>query len=119
LGANQYAIVQETNTSGNPTTPSRPAGPLRFKLGDVFEGFRLSEVHDKNVVFSKGGSKVELALDYFRKIETPVLARGPVAQPGLAGSSPVAGQARPVAPVAPRVLPQLPRRERVPPSPSS
>jgi hypothetical protein len=41
LGANQYAILQETNTSGNPNTQGRPAGPLRFKLGDVFEGFRI------------------------------------------------------------------------------
>jgi hypothetical protein len=89
LGANQFAIVQETNTSSNPTTPGRPAGALRFKLGDVFEGFRLSEVHDKNVVFRKGASKVELALDYFRKVETPVLARGPVVQPSLAGAASV------------------------------
>jgi hypothetical protein len=119
LGTNQYAIVQETNTSSNPTTPGRSAGPLRFKLGDIFEGFRLSEIRDKNVVFSKGASKVELALDYFRKIETPVLARGPTAQPGLAGSSPVPRQASPVTPLPSRVLPQLPRRERVPALPAS
>ena len=92
--------------------PGRSAGPLRYKLGDVIEGFSLSEILDKNVVFTKGASRVELALDYFRKIDAP--ARPPVAQRSVAGAAPVPGQAAPVSPLVPRVVPQLPRRERLP-----
>jgi hypothetical protein len=112
LGANQFAILQEPNTTGTQTAPGRSAGPLRFKVGDVFEGFRLSEIRDKNVVFTKGASRVELALDYFRKIEPTVLARAP--KPTTSGAASASGQARPGAPLAPRVVPQLPRRERRP-----
>jgi hypothetical protein len=118
LGANQYAILQESSTSGAPTPPGRSAGPLRYKLGDVFEGFNLSEIRDKNVVFSKGASRVELALDYFRKIEAPASARVPAVQRSVAGAVPVPGQVAPVSPLVPRVLPQLPRRERLPAPPN-
>jgi hypothetical protein len=101
------------------TSPARSAGPLRFKLGDAFEGFRLSEIRDKNVVFTKGASRVELALDYFRKVEPTVVARAPISQPALSGTASATGQARPGAPLAPRVVPQLPRRERLPAPPAS
>jgi hypothetical protein len=87
---------------------------VRYKIGDVVEGFSLSEIRDKNVVFSKGASRVELALDYFRKIEAS--PRPTTAQRGVTGAAPVAGQAKPVTPLIPRVLPQLPRRERLPAS---
>ncbi len=116
LGANQYAILQESSTGGGPTPPGRSAGPLRFKLGDVFEGFNLSEIRDKIIVFTKGASRVELALDYFRKIDTP--ARPPVVQRTVAAPAPVTGQAVPVSPLVPRVVPQLPRRERLPAPPN-
>lgn len=73
----------------------------------------MSEIRDKKAVFSKGASRVELVLDYFRKIKAPILARAPTAQAGVAGAAPVLGQAALVSPVVPRVFPQLPRRERL------
>jgi hypothetical protein len=91
---------------------------LRYKIGDVIEGFSLSEIRDKNVVFSKGASRVELALDYFRKIEAPALVRAPSTQRGVAGAASMPGQVAPASPLVPRVLPQLPRRERLPAPPN-
>jgi hypothetical protein len=119
LGSNQYAIVQEGSSGGGPARPGRSAGPVRYKIGDVVEGFSLSEIRDKNVVFSKGASRVELVLDYFRKIEASAATRSPAAQRGVSGTAPVAGQAAPVTPLAPRVVPQLPRRARLPAPPNS
>ena len=116
LGPNRYAILQDGG-SGGVLPPGQAPAPLRYKVGDTVEGFSLSEIRDKNVVFSKGASRVELALDYFRKIETSAPAKVPTPQPGVAGNIPVPGQARPVSPPVPRVLPQLPRRERVPAPP--
>ena len=118
LGSNQFAILQESNTTGGQTAPGRSPGPLRFKVGDVFEGFRLSEIRDKNVVFTKGASRIELALDYFRKIEPTVWARAPTSPPALSSATPPTGQTRPVTPLVPRVVPQLPRRERLPAPPT-
>lgn len=118
LGTNRYAILQEGSSSGSPTPPGRFVGTLRFKLGDVIEGFNLSEIRDKNVVFSKGASRVELALDYFRKVEAPASVRAPSAQRGVAASAPMPGQIAPASALVPRVLPQLPRRERLPAPPN-
>lgn len=115
LGSNRYAILQE-GSSGAAPAPTGTPGPARYKVGDVVEGFQLSEIRDKNVVFSKGASKVELALDYFRKIETPVPGRPPNPQPGV--NVPVPGQPGPATPPAPRVLPQFPRRPSVPAPPT-
>jgi hypothetical protein len=117
LGSNRYAILQEGTGAGAPVPPGRSVGPVRYKIGDVVEGFSLSEIRDKNVVFSKGASRVELALDYFRKVEAP--PRSPITQAGVSGATPVPGQAAPVSPLVPRVLPQLPRRERLPAPPTS
>lgn len=111
LGSDRYAILQEGSSGAAPMPAGSPA-PARYKVGDVVEGFQLSEIRDKNVVFSKGASKVELALDYFRKIETPAPGKPLTPQPGV--NVPVPGQPGPATPVAPRVLPQLPRRPRVP-----
>lgn len=119
LGSNRYAILQDGGAGGAPMPPGRAAGPVRFKVGDVVEGFNLSEIRDKNVVFSKGASRVELALDYFRKVEAPAPGRLPMPQPGVVGNVPAPGQAGPATPLVPRVLPQLPRRERLPAPPSS
>jgi hypothetical protein len=116
LASNRYAILQE-GSSGGPTPPGRAAAPVRYKIGDVIEGFSLSEIRDKNVVFSKGSSRVELALDYFRKIEAS--PRPPITQRSVSGPASVAGQVAPVIPLAPRVLPQLPRRARPPAPPNS
>jgi hypothetical protein len=116
LGSNRYAILQEGGGSGAIMPPGRAPAPARYKVGDVVEGFQLSEIRDKNVVFSKGASKVELALDYFRKIETPAPVRPPTPQPGV--NVPVPGQPAPATPLVPRLLPQLPRRERLPAPPN-
>ncbi len=112
LGESRYAIIQEsgTQTAGRPV-PGPSSQTMRFKMGDTFEGFSLSQIQDKKVMFTNGASRVELALDYFRKVE----AAGPQVRP-TAQTRP----ARPTAPgnppgfVAPRVIPQLPRRQRLP-----
>jgi hypothetical protein len=83
---------------------------MRIKQGDLVEGFQLSEVGDKRVIFSKGTSRVELVLDYFRKVEaSPSVATGPTPR----------GQVRQPTPVVPRVIPALPRRQPAPPGPGS
>ncbi len=133
LGSNRYAILQD----GSPLPPGRPSPePLRVKVGDVVEGFSLSEIRDKSVVFSKDASRIELALDYFRKVDVPVQGRVPTTQPDVTkavpvpaqvgavpvpaqvGAVPVPAQVRPVSPVEQRVLPQLPGQERLPASPT-
>jgi hypothetical protein len=123
LGSNRYAILQD----GGLLPPGRTPVPLRFKVGDVVEGFSLSEIREKNVVFTKGASRIELALDYFRKVDGSAQGRVPTTQPGVAGAVPVPAQAgavpvpaqaRPVSSVEPRVLPQLPDQEGLPASPT-
>ncbi|MBI2985834.1 MAG: hypothetical protein HYY45_03600 [Deltaproteobacteria bacterium] len=100
LGSSRYAILQQPSDPRSPQ-PGPSGGQqtsLRLKLGDTVEGFKLSEIHDKKVVFTKGSSKVEVALDFFRKVEP--------AKQGPAGPTP----ARPG--IAPRVPPP---QGRVPP----
>ena len=117
LGENRYAIVQDTGaqSAGRPV-PGQSSQTMRFKMGDIFEGFSLSQIQDKNVVFTNGAARVELALDYFRKVEASAPQVRPAAQTGPA--RPVAAGSPPGA-AAPRVIPQLPRRERLPQPPSS
>ena len=117
LGESRYAIVQDTGTQA----PGRPqqgqaSQTMRFKMGDTFEGFSLSQIQDKQIVFTNGAARVELALDYFRKVEAtaPVVASAPRPQ---AAAAPTSGAAP--GSVAPRVVPQLPRRERLPQPPTS
>jgi hypothetical protein len=120
LGDNRYAVLRDEAPTPAPGLPGRTAPPppsanlMRLKLGDNVEGFRLSEIGDKRVVFTKGPAKVEVVLDYFRKVEpAPSPVRPPVPQqPGV--NVPAPGQPGPARPLAPRVLPQLPRRERIP-----
>lgn len=101
LGNNRYAILQEP--SGSPPSPSRgqtgQPGSLRLKLGDTVEGFRLSEIHDRKVVLTKGASRVEVSLDFFRKLDD------------------AKGQTK--APTQPRpgVAPTVPRKDRLPAPP--
>jgi hypothetical protein len=141
LGSNRYAILQD----GGLLPPGRDPAPLRFNVGDVVEGFSLSEIRDKDVVFSKGASRIELALNYFRKVDGPAQGRVPTTQPGVAEAVSVPAQAeavsvpaqaeavsvpaqaeavsvparvRPVSPVVQRVLPQLPGLESLPASPT-
>ena len=106
LGTSKYAILQEpaaTRAPGaaNPRAPQQqPAGSgqMRLKQGDSLEGFRLAEVKDKSVVFTKGAIREEISIDFFRPGEPqpPVPAQG----------SPAAGTAPPQQPrpgLAPRV----------------
>ena len=70
LGSSRYAILQEPS-DGRPPTPKTQTGQpgyLRLKLGDTLEGFRLSDIQDKKVIFTKGASHIEVTLDFFRKI---------------------------------------------------
>ena len=71
LGTSQYAIVQEPSASRAPAAKSQPgsSGQMRLKLGDTVEGFKLSEIGEKSVVFTKGASRVEVAIDFFRRVE--------------------------------------------------
>ncbi len=112
LGNNRYAILSDPAASAVPgqIVPPQSANTMRLKLGENVEGFSLTEVRDKAVVFSKGASKVELTLDYFRKVEPAAPVRPPVAQPGV--GTPVPAQAGATTPPVPRVLPQAPRRPR-------
>jgi len=106
IGNNRLAVLQDgVAAPALPGKAGQSAGPMRIKQGDVVEGFNLSEVGDKRVVFSRGASRVELVLDYFRKVEPP--------RPATTGPAP-AGQIRPPSPVAPRVIPALPRRQPTP-----
>ena len=108
LGNTKMAILEDSGTqSSSPGAPVQPATPIRVKLGDSVDGFSLAEVADRRVVFTKGGSRVEVVLDYFRKADV--------------GDSrvPVQGQVGGPSPVAPRVAPNLPRRGRLPGQPNA
>ena len=116
LGDNRVAILQEgAPSTGAPRAPGQAAAVMRLKVGDNLEGFRLAEIADKRVVFSKDAARVEVLLDYFRKVET---APARVAAPGQLPTAPlvVPGQvpAPPTVSPVPRVVPNLPRRGRVP-----
>jgi hypothetical protein len=107
LGENRAAILQDPGTqAATPGGPAAPAGPMRVKLGDNVEGFRLTEIADRRVVFNKGGSRIEVQLDYFRRNDpAPVRAAPPPGQ----GGAPA---------VVPRVVPNLPRRGALPAPPN-
>ena len=119
LGNNRFAILQDGATSsGAPGVPGQSLAPLRIKLGDTVEGFRLSEVSEKRVVFAKGTATVEVPLDYFRKTDL-AQPRGSVAtptSPAGQGASPrvTPGQANVPGQRVPRAIPALPRRDREP-----
>ena len=101
FGNSRYAILQGPS-DGRPAAAGSQAGApnnLRLKLGDTVEGFKLSEIHEKKVIFTKGASKVEVALDFFRKTEPT--------------------KAVPAAPARPGIAPDVPRRERLPAPPAA
>jgi hypothetical protein len=109
IGNSRLAILQDAGAApAVPGSAGQAGSPMRVKQGDVVEGFNLSEVGDRRVVFSRGSSRVELVLDYFRKVES--------SSPTAAGPA-RGGQVRPPTPVAPRVIPALPRRQPTPPNP--
>jgi hypothetical protein len=106
IGNNRTAILQDgaANPSAGPAAPpGQPAAPVRLKLGDNIEGFRLSEIADKKVVFTRDTARVEVLLDYFRKVEVAQPRALPPSQASAPGTAPV-----------PRVIPNLPRRTRIP-----
>jgi hypothetical protein len=106
IGNNRTAILQDGAgaTKSAPAAAGQPPGPMRLKVGDNIEGFRLTEIGDKRVVFSRDASRIEVLLDYFRKVEVAQPRAVPPAQAGAPGAA---------APV-PRVIPNLPRRARIP-----
>jgi hypothetical protein len=129
LGTNRYAIVQDSDGASRASaTGQSEQAPRRIKLGDSVDGFSLAEVGEKKVVFAKGAMRVEVPIDYFRKV--PVVAAPRVTPPGQprppSAVTPgvVPGQIAPGAPAAqpapgvvPRVVPNLPRRPRLPSAP--
>jgi hypothetical protein len=106
IGNNRTAILQDgANPSVGPAAPpAQPTAPMRLKLGDNVEGYRLEEIADRKVVFTKDAARVEVMLDYFRKVEVGAPRAAPTGQFAPPGA---------VA-VPPRVIPNLPRRGRVP-----
>ena len=120
LGNNRFAILQDGAASSGPAgIPGQAAAPMRIKLGDTVEGFKLSEVSEKRVVFARGASTVEVPLDYFRKADSAQPGRPATAQPGAAGQAPAPrivapGQTNVPGQRVPRAIPALPRRDRQP-----
>jgi hypothetical protein len=111
IGDNRTAIVQDgTSAIAGQPAPAQPAAPMRLKLGDNVEGYRLAEIADKRVVFAKDASRVEVLLDYFRKVDVAPPRIGPPGQIIPPGFVPPPSGGAPV----PRVIPNLPRRGRVP-----
>ncbi|HEY1268106.1 MAG TPA: hypothetical protein VGH16_12700 [Candidatus Binatia bacterium] len=101
LGNSKYVILQDPTATPRPGAPNTKAaqqagqGQTRLKLGDTFEGFRVSEIRDKSVVFTKGPIREELSIDFFRPADP---------QPQQATAGPA--QQRPIAPrVGARVVP--------------
>jgi len=128
LGSSRYAIVQDGDEPQQRFPAGKAAalpGPRRLKVGENIEGFNLIEVREKAVVFAKGATRVEIPIDYFRKV--PVAATpttpppGQSRVPGRPVPGLVPGQVTPgVVPdqpgpgVVPRMIPNLPRRPRLP-----
>ena len=107
IGNDRVAILQEGSAAPNtaPRAPGQSTSLMRLKVGDNLEGFRLTEIADKRVVFAKDASRVEVLLDYFRKVDTAQPPR--IVAPGQ-------GIPQPPAVTAPRVVPNLPRRGQLP-----
>ena len=123
LGNNRLAILQDVGPSaGTAAAAGQSTSLLRIKLGDTVEGFKLSEILEKRVVFARGTATVEVPLDYFRKIDGtqprgPAVAKtspeGQAAAPGvIAPRVGTPGQTNVPAQRVPRTIPALPRRER-------
>lgn len=107
LGTSKYAILQDPAASrpaGQPNPrvpqPQQPAssGQMRMKLGDTIEGFRLADIRDKSVVFTKGAIKEEISIDFFRPAEPQPAAPAP-GTPNVTNP----GQPQPRPGLAPRV----------------
>jgi hypothetical protein len=125
LGNNRFAILQDGGaSSGAAPASGQSLVPMRVKLGDTVEGFRLSEISEKRVVFARGSATVEVPLDYFRKADVAQPRRQVATQTSPTGQPPAPGvvpprvvtppQANVPAQRAPKPNPALPRREREP-----
>jgi len=86
LGNSRYAILQGPSETRLPPGKAPPAqsNQIRLKLGDSVEGFKVAEIQDKKIVFERGATKVEIALDFMRKVDD---ANVRSAAPGAAGGS--------------------------------
>jgi hypothetical protein len=124
LGNNRLAILQDRGASPGAAASGQSNALMRIKLGDTVEGFKLSEISEKRVVFARGTATVEVPLDYFRKVDVAqprgsVAAQtspaGQAAKPGVVAPRVVTpGPANVPGQRAPRTIPALPRREREP-----
>lgn len=115
LGNNRFAILQDSpGIRAGAARSGQTSEPMRVKLGDTVEGYRLSEIADKRVVFTRGASRVEVMLDFFRKAESVEAKPAPQAP----GKTAAPGQVGTPRPVVPRVVPNLPRRDRLPTPPN-
>ena len=125
LGSDRVAVLQDKGSYSGAKVPGESNSLLRIKLGDTVEGFKLSEISEKRVVFAKGSTRVEVPLDYFRKVDgtqppaTTTAQLSPPARPRAAPGVPgprVATPAQPNVPAqrVPRAIPRLPRRDREP-----
>lgn len=120
LGNNRFAILQDRGTSSRPAVPGQSNSLLRIKLGDMVEGFRLSEISERRIVFSRGTATVEVPLDYFRETDGAQPRRPAAAPTTPAGqvATPTNTAPRVVSPGPPNVpaqkAPRLPRRDREP-----
>jgi hypothetical protein len=124
LGNNRFAILQEGGSPGAAAAAGRSIASFRIKLGDTVEGFKLSEISEKRVVFAKGTSRVDVPLDYFRNSDGTQPQGAVAAQTSPAGQAPTPGvvspsvvtPGQPIVPgqSTPRGVPALPRRERQP-----
>ena len=108
LGNSRHAILEEPGKAAGPAkAPPGRSAQVRFKQGDSWEGFKLSEVRERSVIFTRGASRVELALDYSRPNVSPA---------PRTSAAPAVGP-RAVAPVQPepRAVPerQAPPRDAV------
>src|SRR5262245_3292436 len=141
FGNNRFAILQEGGSPGAVEAAGRSLAPMRIKLGETVEGFKLSEVSEKRLVFVKGTTTVELPLDYFSNINgaqpgSVASQTSPTGQAAAPGAVPrvvkpgqpnapaqqppdvvapgvvTPGQANVPAQRVPRAIPALPRRER-------
>lgn len=90
FGNARYAVLQEPTAVRAPgpgiQASSQPL--LRLKLGDTMDGFALSEINENRVVFSKGPSRVELTIDFSRKVEEPRQKAPPPQPPPRPAPSP-------------------------------
>jgi len=106
IGNNRTAILQDgTGPNTGPAVTAQAPPMMRLKFGDNVEGYRLAEIADKKVVFTKDAARVEVVLDYFRKVEVPA-PRAPAAPRQVIPPGTVSPP--------PRVIPNLPRRARIP-----